>query len=169
MIALRAHRRHGSTRRSEKAHDGRITSRCTILRAGWVPLKWQRTGRGERRVRTMEGRSKFDKYTEFWRDVERAREDIYFARKDRELIAQLREKDQRELEQAILELSSMRCPKCGRKLEELLYQQVRIDRCVGCGGVWLDPGELETLAPAEHTGWLSELLSRMTGHAEERR
>ena len=43
----------------------------------------------------MEGRGKFDKYTEFWRDVERAREDIYFAQKDRELIAQLREKGQR--------------------------------------------------------------------------
>ncbi len=27
----------------------------------------------------MNGRGKFDKYTELWRDIERAREDIYFA------------------------------------------------------------------------------------------
>jgi hypothetical protein len=27
----------------------------------------------------MEGRGKFDKYTKFWRDVERTREDIYIA------------------------------------------------------------------------------------------
>jgi hypothetical protein len=35
-----------------------------------------------------------------------------------------------------------------------------------CGGVWLDPGELEILAPEEHKGWLGGLLSRMTGREE---
>ena len=106
----------------------------------------------------MEGRGKFDKYPEFRRDVERAREGIYFAQKDREIIAQLREKDQQELERAVLELCSMRCPKCGRKLEEILYPKVHIDRCTGCGVVWLDPGELETWRPEEHTSWLGELV-----------
>ncbi len=114
----------------------------------------------------MSGRGKFDKYTEFWRDVERAREDIYFTQKDRELIARLREKDQEELERAILEICAMRCPKCGRKLEETSYQKVRIDRCMKCGGVWLDPGELETLAPEEHESWLGGLLRRLTGIGE---
>jgi Pyruvate/2-oxoacid:ferredoxin oxidoreductase delta subunit len=98
----------------------------------------------------MDGRSKFDKYTELWRDVERAREDIYFAQKDRELC-------------------SMRCPKCGHRLEETVYQNVRIDRCAGCGGVWLDLGELEALAPEARTSWLGELLSRMTGLGEDSR
>jgi hypothetical protein len=77
--------------------------------------------------------------------------------------------DQQELERAVLELCRMRCPKCGRKLEEILYQNVRIDRCTGCGGVWLDPGELDTLAPEAHTSWLGELLSRMTGRGEDSR
>jgi hypothetical protein len=113
----------------------------------------------------MDGRKKFDRYTELWRDVERAWEDIYFAQKDRELIARLREKDQLALDPAILELCSMRCPKCGRKLEEVMYQKVRVDRCSGCGGVWLDAGEIETLAPSEHTNWLGDLLSSMTGRA----
>jgi hypothetical protein len=120
-----------------------------------------------RRRMAMEGRGKFDKYTKLWRDVERAREDIYFAQKDRELIAQLREKGRQELKQAILELCSMRCPKCGRKLEETVYQNVRIDRCAACGGVWLDPGELEVLAPEAHTSWLGDLISRMTGRGED--
>jgi hypothetical protein len=110
----------------------------------------------------MDGRGKFDTYTEFWRDVERAREDIYFAQKDRELIARLREKNQEDLERAILKLCAMRCPKCGRKLEETTYRKVRIDRCSGCRGVWLDTGELEMLAPAEHESWLSGLLRGMT-------
>ena len=35
--------------------------------------------------------------------------------------------------------------------------------------VWLDPGELEALAPEAHTSWLGELLSRMTGRGEDRR
>ena len=111
----------------------------------------------------MAGRSKFDAYTELWRDVERARADIYFAQKDRELVAHLREEEQQALEHGILELYSMRCPKCGRKLEETTHQKVRIDRCTGCGGVWLDPGELATLARGEHTNWLDDLLSSMTG------
>lgn len=96
------------------------------------------------------------------------REDIYFAQKDRDLIAQLRQKGQQEPEQAIPELCSRRCPKCGCKLEETSYRNIRIDRCAGCGGVWLDPGELETLAPEAHTNWLGELLSRMTGRGDDR-
>ena len=117
----------------------------------------------------MDGRGKFDKYTELWRDVERAREDIYFAQKDRELIARLREQGEQELEPAILELCSMRCPKCGRKLEETAYQNVRIDRCAHCGGVWLDPSDLEALAPEVHTSWLGDMISRMTGQGGDSR
>jgi ferredoxin len=94
---------------------------------------------------------------------------LYFAPQDRELIAQLREKDQQELEGAILELCHLHCPKCGRKLEETIYRDVRIDRCIGCGGVWLDPGESESLAPEVHTGWLGDLISRMTGQGEDSR
>jgi hypothetical protein len=116
----------------------------------------------------MNVRGKFDTYTEFWHDVERAREDIYFAQKDRELMARLREQGQQEIEQAILELCRMRCPKCGRRLEERAYQQVRVDRCTGCGGVWLDPGELEQLAPEAHQSWLGELLGWMLGREGER-
>jgi hypothetical protein len=39
---------------------------------------WKRSGE-TRRINAMEGRGKFDKYTKFWRDVERTREDIYIA------------------------------------------------------------------------------------------
>jgi len=111
----------------------------------------------------MEGRGKFDKYRELWRDVEWAREDIYFAQQDRELIARLSQKHEEDLKRAILQLCAMRCPRCGRKLEETSYQQIRIDRCTGCRGVWLDPGELETLAPAEHESWVGGLLRWLTG------
>jgi Zn-finger nucleic acid-binding protein len=40
------------------------------------------------------------------------------------------------------------CPRgCTTKLEEETFQTIRIDRCPTCRGVWLDPGELEQIAP----------------------
>jgi Transcription factor zinc-finger len=88
--------------------------------------------------------------------ISSAREDIYFAQKDRELIAQLREKDQQELEGTILELCHLRCPKCGRKLEETIYRDVRIDRCIGCGGYGSTRASWSPWRP-RHTraGWVS--------------
>ena len=37
------------------------------------------------------------------------------------------------------------CPGCRASLFELLYQEVHIDHCPTCGGLWLDRGELEQL------------------------
>lgn len=36
------------------------------------------------------------------------------------------------------------CPRCGEKLEEMKFIQsndLLVDRCPGCGGIWLDRGE----------------------------
>jgi hypothetical protein len=43
-------------------------------------------------------------------------------------------------------LHFMHCPKCGMTLEEITFRGVRVDKCFGCGGVYLDDGELEELA-----------------------
>ena len=52
-----------------------------------------------------------------------------------------------EAERARLrELHYMKCPKCGRDLVEIDYRDLKIDKCTGCEGVWLDPGELEAVA-----------------------
>ncbi len=47
---------------------------------------------------------------------------------------------------ALRELHYMHCPKCGASLQEIVFRGVRIDKCFGCGGVFLDDGELEELA-----------------------
>jgi Zn-finger nucleic acid-binding protein len=39
------------------------------------------------------------------------------------------------------------CPACARPLRPVLLDEVIGDVCVGCGGVWLDAGERETLLP----------------------
>ena len=46
----------------------------------------------------------------------------------------------------------MKCPKCSGQLKEENFHGVMIDRCGGCGGLYLDKGELELLVRAEHGG-----------------
>jgi len=40
------------------------------------------------------------------------------------------------------------CPRCGGKLDELIYETAHIDRCLDCGGAWLDSGEMEMVLEA---------------------
>ena len=56
-------------------------------------------------------------------------------------VAAMSEAEKRRLR----EVHFMRCPKCGFELEEILLRGVRIDKCFGCSGVWLDAGELDAL------------------------
>ena len=39
-----------------------------------------------------------------------------------------------------------RCPACSELLFKKRVEQVEVDGCPGCGGLWLDPGELQQLA-----------------------
>lgn len=39
----------------------------------------------------------------------------------------------------------MNCPACGTPLVALEYDELEVDHCLGCGGLWLDAGELEFL------------------------
>lgn len=64
--------------------------------------------------------------------------------------ARMAEEAKRELR----DLHFMHCPKCGHDLEEVAFRSVKIDQCATCGGVWLDAGELETLATQESGGIL---------------
>ncbi|MEE4173422.1 MAG: zf-TFIIB domain-containing protein [Xanthomonadales bacterium] len=39
----------------------------------------------------------------------------------------------------------MICPKCAGETELAVYDEVKVDRCQGCGGLWFDSGELAEL------------------------
>lgn len=54
------------------------------------------------------------------------------------------------------------CPGCGSKLSPIQVRGVRIDLCTGCGGAWLDAGELTRLGEGRH-----EELSPAPGPAPE--
>lgn len=89
-------------------------------------------------------------------------ESEYFARIETEKKKRLAEEAQRlkreEEREARRKLHFMHCPKCGASLEEVSFRGVSVDRCGECRGVWLDAGELETLAGEEEGGLFHHLL-----------
>jgi hypothetical protein len=90
------------------------------------------------------------------------REEEYFARTEFERLKKIEEEKHNKLAQNqknhLRDLHHMRCPKCGMELIEIDYKGLKIDRCSECDGVWLDAGELESVAKLEKSG-LDKLFS----------
>ena len=100
-----------------------------------------------------------------WKPSEK--EEEYFKQQELELKKQFEEEREAyraaEEKEKIKKLHFMKCPKCYGDLKEENYKdKVNIDRCLACGGVWLDAGELELLAEHEH-GFVSGFLKHLLG------
>ena len=80
-------------------------------------------------------------------------EEEYFHRKNQEAIEKLRAKMKVAEEAKAAGTSSMQCPRCDGNLKESKFEEVLIDTCDKCGGVWLDSGELEQLTKKDTSGW----------------
>ncbi len=102
-------------------------------------------------------RNEKDRLGDKLRDVERAREDQYFAERDRELLAKLRSGKEAESD-VLKEAARMRCPKCGARLKTRALHEVEVDECPECHGMWLDQGELEKIGKREANGWIARWL-----------
>ena len=48
----------------------------------------------------------------------------------------------------------MRRPKCDTEMEEIQCEDVTIDRCKGCKGLWFDKGEAASLSER----WVAEFI-----------
>jgi hypothetical protein len=79
-------------------------------------------------------------------------EEEYFHRKNKEAIEKLREKMKVAEAAKSAGTSSMKYPRCHGDLKESRFDEVSIDTCEKCGGVWLDSGELEQLISREAGG-----------------
>src|SRR5689334_23221080 len=108
--------------------------------------------------------SEKDRFGEKMRLVERAKEDIYFAEKDRELIA--------ELKARLVEVrpgSALRCPKCQGEWSTYKFMDFVLERCKSCEGVWLDRGELEAIINKVARSPLALFVEKFIRRGEESR
>ena len=92
-----------------------------------------------------------------WTIAGRGLEEEHFTRKNSEAIEKLRAKIKLAAEAKAAGISTMSCPRCDGNLQEKKFEEVLIDTCDNCGGVWLDSGELEQLMKRDQDGWFSRL------------
>lgn len=102
--------------------------------------------------------------SKIWDEREKSLEEEYFRRKEQELIEKQRARRAEEEQREKAEVLAVHCPKCDGKLIELTFEDVQIDRCNKCNGVWLDAGELERLTGHDEShGWLSRMWRSLAG------
>lgn len=87
-------------------------------------------------------------------DRGQALENEYFRRQERELIEKMRAKIEAENKTA----GELNCPKCDGKLVETDYENIKMDVCNKCTGVWLDAGELAQIQNKDQSGWFGRLF-----------
>jgi len=84
------------------------------------------------------------------------KEEEYFAKREFEKKKKIEEEKHKRLaeeeKERLKKLHYMQCPKCGMELIEIDYKGIKIDECSECEGIWLDAGELATVAKLEKPG-----------------
>jgi len=101
----------------------------------------------------------------------REKEEQYFAEQEQKKRAELRNKLSKEREAKKESQAAgehwMKCPKCGGDLEEIGYEDVMVDKCKGCSGIYLDAGELELLLDGRNAkGFITKFMSSLSGSAD---
>lgn len=85
-----------------------------------------------------------------WEERKKAKENEYFIKKEHELLEKMKHDSE---EETVKQCCKGRCPKCGEQIEPMTFREVPLDRCPGCGGVWLGPNDLKILAEKDHRSW----------------
>lgn len=97
--------------------------------------------------------------TDIWKEREKALENEYFYKLEKEQIEKLRSDSKERL---IRELCHNRCPKCGEPVQPITFRGVPLDKCPSCGGVWLGPRDLQILAEKDHRTWFDHWFKEET-------
>ncbi len=92
-------------------------------------------------------------------DRGKALEDEYFHRREQELIEKMRAKLAAENN----DVSKLNCPKCDGNLVETNYENIKMDVCGKCHGVWLDAGELAQILHKDKANGDSSWFGRIFG------
>ena len=91
--------------------------------------------------------------TDKWDERTKALENQYIYNEEKEKIERMRESAR---EQVVREYCHNRCPKCGSAIEAMTFRGVPLDKCPGCGGIWLGPKDLQVLASKDHRSWFDK-------------
>lgn len=90
-------------------------------------------------------------------------EEEYFARREAELVRQRRETAEEAVAAEKRRAHYMKCPKCGYDLVTGTFENVEIDQCTHCHGIWFDAGEAESLVQRDEHGPIGSVLRRLLG------
>lgn len=89
------------------------------------------------------------------------KEEEYFKKQEIEKLKKLQEEKEKNLKEEekkkLKDLHFMKCPKCGMDMTEIDYNNIKIDKCFSCEGIFLDRGELEELVRREGQGILKKI------------
>jgi uncharacterized protein with PIN domain len=96
-----------------------------------------------------------DKLGEKLHEKERAEEDRYFQEHERELVEKLRKKQSAQGHE-----THGLCPRCGERLASVKEHGVTVEECPAGHGLWVDRGEIETIAQRERDSWLGRFFYR---------
>ncbi len=87
-------------------------------------------------------------------DRGRALENEYFRNKEKELLEKMKAKLASDEARA----TEIQCPKCDGTLHETNFENIKIEVCDKCHGVWLDAGELAQITHRDEGGWFGKIF-----------
>lgn len=89
-----------------------------------------------------------------------ALENEYFRNQEAELLAKMKTKLDAEKAAEAESASPLKCPKCDGTLHEKDFEDIVIDVCDSCSGVWFDAHEFVNVAMKEEgSSWFGKLFS----------
>ncbi len=99
--------------------------------------------------------------TDIFHEREKALETEYIRRKERESLERLREKIRlEESHESESTAAAVRCPRDNSEMVKVILEEVEVDRCSECGGLWLDAGELARLTHRDEGGGFFNRMRR---------
>ena len=89
------------------------------------------------------------------RQKERTEEDQYFGKRDLDLLEKVRDQDEAGREATALGIARDRCSGRGKHLMPNTLDEIAVETCSSCHGVWLNQNEVAAVSQRESESWLA--------------
>jgi len=101
-----------------------------------------------------------DPFAEKLHQKERAEEDIFFARRDRALLEELRHAREEERRARLRGLTHMRCPDCASPLERAIRHGITVSECPAGHGMWIADSDMRAIPDRSRHAWIGRYIYR---------